>query len=71
MTIAAQVNSTNIADGTIETIVGSDNYEYVEPGHVKVFGKDAYTPQWIYYDGENLHISKSKTLKKLYNEVIE
>jgi len=71
MAIAIQVNNDNIESGAIENLVGSDQYEYIAPGHVKVFGKDAKTPEWIYYDGENLKISRSKTLKELYYEVLE
>lgn len=70
-TIAIQVNEENISSGEIEALVGSDNYEYIDTGHVKVFGKDAKTPEWIYYDGENLNISRSETLKVLYHEVKE
>jgi len=70
-TIAIQVNADNIDSGAIETFVGSDNYEYVAPGHVRVFGEDAKTPEWIFYDGTNLKISRSKTLKELYYEVKE
>ena len=68
-TITIQVNSDNINSGAIEAVVGVDQYEYIAPGHIKVFGKDAKTPEWIYYDGENLKISRSKTLKELYYEV--
>jgi len=70
-TIAIQVNSDNIESGAIENLIGTDQYEYIAPGHIKVFGKDAKTPEWIYYDGETFKISKSKTLKKLYHEVGE
>lgn len=71
MLIVAQINDYNIANGVIEDLVGSDNYEYIATGHVRVFGNDAKTPEWVYYDGTNLKISKSETLKELYYEVKE
>lgn len=70
-TVAIQVNPESVQNGTIEAMVGSDNYEYVTDQHVKVFGKDAYEPETIYWDGENLNISKPKPLKDLYYEVHE
>lgn len=70
-TVAIQVRPDTVTDGTIEAMVGSENYEYVTDQHVRVFGKDAYEPETIYWDGENLKISKPKPLKDLYYEVDE
>lgn len=70
-TVAIQVRPDTVQDGTIEVMVGSENYEYVTDRHIKVFGKDAYEPETIYYDGDNLNISKPKPLKDLYYEINE
>ena len=51
--ISIQVNSDTIEAGQIEAFVGSENYEFIDTGHVKVFGKDAKEPQSIYYDSAN------------------
>jgi hypothetical protein len=70
-TVAIQVNPANVQNGSIESMVGTENYEHITDRHVKVFGKDAYEPETIYWDGENLNISKPKPLKDLYYEVDE
>lgn len=70
-TVAIQVRPENVQNGTIEAMVGSENYERVSDRHVRVFGEDAYEPETIYWDGKNLKISKPKPLKDLYYEVDE
>jgi len=70
-TIAVQVNDNTIANGEIEDLVGSENYQYVSPGHVKVFDKDAMTPQTVYYDGVILEISIPDFIKDMTYETNE
>jgi len=46
--VSIQVNPTTVANESIKNMVGADNYERISDNHIKVFGRDAKEPQWVY-----------------------
>ena len=60
------INPTTINDGTLETAVGTDNFEKITDDHCTLYGKDAYTPQW--YDVTNNEMITPPYVTNLQND---
>jgi hypothetical protein len=65
--VSIQVNSKNINNGSIEELVGSDNYVKVSDQHVIVHGQDAYEPMWVWMDGDVCIVFKPQYIVELEN----